>query len=49
MAGRVPEDRRDGLGLGARGTPTFVVDGVRIRTPGSYEEFRSLIDSRLTG
>ncbi|MFC9796922.1 DsbA family protein [Streptomyces sp. NPDC057695] len=45
---RVKADQRDGLALGVRGTPTFFVDGVRIQTPGGYEEFRALIESRLS-
>ncbi|MFC8287818.1 DsbA family protein [Streptomyces cyaneofuscatus] len=40
-------DQRDGLGLGVQGTPTFFVDGLRIPNPGSYEEFRALIEKRL--
>ncbi|MEV8404514.1 thioredoxin domain-containing protein [Streptomyces niveus] len=44
---RVSTDQRDGLGLGVQGTPTFVVDGAKIPAPGSYEEFRDLIESRL--
>ncbi|MBZ3905867.1 MULTISPECIES: DsbA family protein [Streptomyces] len=46
-AGRVRADQRDGLGLGVQGTPTFFVDGTMIRTPGSYEAFKALIDERL--
>lgn len=44
---RVRADQRDGLALGVQGTPTFFVDGVRVRTPGSYEGFKALIDARL--
>ncbi|MEV0779619.1 thioredoxin domain-containing protein [Streptomyces sp. NPDC050428] len=44
---RVRTDQRDGLGLGVQGTPTFVVDGATIPTPGSYDEFRDLIETRL--
>ncbi|MGW2014482.1 DsbA family protein [Streptomyces sp. NPDC001927] len=44
---RVKADQQDGLGLGVQGTPTFFVDGVKIQTPGSYESFKALIDSRL--
>ncbi|QDQ09970.1 DsbA family protein [Streptomyces spectabilis] len=47
-AGRVQADQRDGLGLGARGTPTFVVDGELVPTPGSYEDFKALIEKRLS-
>ncbi|MFJ7988685.1 DsbA family protein [Streptomyces sp. NPDC096351] len=45
---RVRADQRDGLALGVRGTPTFFVDGVRIQTPGTYEDFKALIESRLS-
>ncbi|MEI5103454.1 thioredoxin domain-containing protein [Streptomyces sp. PmtG] len=47
-AGRVQTDQRDGLGIGARGTPTFVVDGARVPTPASYEAFKALIEARLS-
>ncbi|WP_081238918.1 thioredoxin domain-containing protein [Streptomyces viridosporus] len=47
-AGRVQEDQRDGLGLGVQGTPTFFLDGRRIPNPGSYEQFKALIDERLS-
>lgn len=46
-AERIEADQRDGLGLGVQGTPTFFVDGLRIPNPGSYEEFRALIEKRL--
>ncbi|MFE2293010.1 DsbA family protein [Streptomyces sp. NPDC059452] len=46
-AERVEADQRDGLGLGVQGTPTFFVDGLRIATPASYEEFRRLIEEGL--
>ncbi|WP_329295849.1 DsbA family protein [Streptomyces pseudovenezuelae] len=49
VAGRVQDDQSDGLGLGVQGTPTFVVDGTRIQTPGSYQAFKALIDDRLSG
>ncbi len=44
---RVEADQRDGLGLGVQGTPTFFLDGIKIQTPGSYEQFKALIDARL--
>ncbi|MFJ6987200.1 MULTISPECIES: DsbA family protein [unclassified Streptomyces] len=47
VADRVRDDQRDGLGLGVQGTPTFFVDGARIPTPASYEEFAALIEARL--
>ncbi|MYU24840.1 thioredoxin domain-containing protein [Streptomyces sp. SID8352] len=46
-AGRIQEDQRDGLGLGVQGTPTFFLDGRRVANPGSYEEFRALIEEGL--
>ncbi|MFE4537152.1 DsbA family protein [Streptomyces scopuliridis] len=46
-AERVRADQRDGLGLGVQGTPTLFMDGERV-TPGSYEEFKALIDERLS-
>ncbi|MFJ3493695.1 DsbA family protein [Streptomyces sp. NPDC086091] len=49
VADRVRGDQRDGLGLGVQGTPTFFVDGARIPTPASYEEFAALIEARLAG
>ncbi|MEU9191226.1 thioredoxin domain-containing protein [Streptomyces sp. NPDC048484] len=48
VAGRVQDDQRDGLGLGAQGTPTFFVDGEMVATPGSYEAFKALIEARLS-
>ncbi|WP_186780080.1 DsbA family protein [Streptomyces salinarius] len=49
VAGRVESDQRDGLGLGVAGTPTFFVDGEKVVTPQSYEQFKALIDDRLAG
>ncbi|MEW1699759.1 DsbA family protein [Streptomyces sp. NPDC093249] len=46
-AERVRADQRDGLGLGVQGTPTFLVDGIKIATPPTYEAFKALIDARL--
>ncbi|KFF98254.1 DSBA oxidoreductase [Streptomyces scabiei] len=48
VAGRVQDDQRDGLGLGVQGTPTFFLDGEKIPNPGSHEEFKTLIDARLS-
>ena len=47
-AGRIQADQRDGLGLDVQGTPTFFMDGSKIQPPGSYEEFKTLIDNRLS-
>lgn len=46
-AERVKADQRDGLGLGVQGTPTFVVDGVRIQNPATFDAFKKLIDDHL--
>ncbi|MFC8242763.1 DsbA family protein [Streptomyces chartreusis] len=40
------EDRRDGIGLGVQGTPTFFFDGTRMQNPSSYKEFKALIEDR---
>ncbi|MEV8432400.1 DsbA family protein [Streptomyces chartreusis] len=47
VARRVEADQRDGLGLGVQGTPTFFLDGERIDNPGSYEEFKAILDAEL--
>lgn len=46
-AERVRADQRDGLGLGVQGTPAFVVDGVRIQNPATFDAFKKLIDDHL--
>ncbi|MFJ5223713.1 DsbA family protein [Streptomyces sp. NPDC088400] len=46
-AERVRADQRDGLGLGAQGTPTFFIDGEKV-TPGSPQELTALIENRLS-
>ncbi|MCZ4507413.1 thioredoxin domain-containing protein [Streptomyces sp. ActVer] len=48
VAARVQADQRDGLGLNVQGTPTFFLDGEMVATPGSYEAFKALIDTRLS-
>lgn len=48
VAQRVQDDQADGLGLGVQGTPTFFLDGEMLQIPGSYKEFRALIDDRLS-
>ncbi|MGI5166623.1 DsbA family protein [Spirillospora sp. CA-253888] len=47
-AERVDKDRRDGLLLGVRGTPTFFVNGKRPQIT-SYEDFKAAIDAELAG
>jgi protein-disulfide isomerase len=47
-AARVEADRRDGLALGVRGTPTFFVDG-RMLEPRSLDDLRTALDEALAG
>ncbi|OLM21294.1 MULTISPECIES: thioredoxin domain-containing protein [unclassified Pseudonocardia] len=47
-AERVEADRRDGLALGVRGTPTFFVNG-RILEPRSLDDLRAALDEALAG
>ncbi|WP_432043540.1 DsbA family protein [Streptomyces cadmiisoli] len=47
-AERVAADQSDGVGLGVQGTPTFFFDGEAIPNPASYEQFKELIDARLS-
>ncbi|MFF4706442.1 DsbA family protein [Streptomyces sp. NPDC001288] len=49
VAARIRVDQRDGVALGVRGTPTFLVDGEPIAAPDSYEAFTALVDDRLAG
>jgi protein-disulfide isomerase len=48
VAQRVQDDQAEGLGLGVQGTPTFFLDREMIQIPGSYKEFKALIDNRLS-
>ncbi|MCF2533294.1 DsbA family protein [Yinghuangia soli] len=45
-AERVDRDRRDGLALGVQGTPTFFLNGERLKV-GSYEQFKAALDNAL--
>jgi protein-disulfide isomerase len=45
-AERVDRDRRDGLALGVQGTPTFFLNGERLKV-GSYEQFKAALDTAL--
>ncbi|OLL74828.1 Periplasmic thiol:disulfide interchange protein DsbA [Pseudonocardia sp. Ae168_Ps1] len=47
-AERVEADRRDGLALGVRGTPTFFVNG-RMLEPRSLDDLRTALDEALAG
>lgn len=44
---RVERDVESGLALGARGTPTFILNGERIDNPQGYEAFVALIEAEL--
>lgn len=44
---RVERDVESGLALGARGTPTFILNGKRIDNPQGYEAFIALIEAEL--
>ncbi|MER7760316.1 thioredoxin domain-containing protein [Streptomyces sp. NPDC097619] len=45
-AERIAYDQRDGAGLKVQGTPTFFVEGTRVR-PRGYEDFKLILDERL--
>jgi len=47
VKGRVITDRNSGNQLGVNGTPTFFLNGEKIRNPRGYEEFKSLIEKAL--
>ncbi|SDP62028.1 Protein-disulfide isomerase [Pedococcus dokdonensis] len=47
-AERVERDRKDGLALGVKGTPTFFLNGKQIE-PASVEDFHAQIDAALKG
>jgi|SRR3990170_8772807 len=46
-ADNVQSDYQSGLRLGISSTPTFFLNGTRIKNPGSYEELKSLIQSAI--
>ncbi|MEQ3549040.1 thioredoxin domain-containing protein [Pseudonocardia nematodicida] len=48
VAQRIQDDRADGLALGARGTPTFFVDGELVE-PRTYEDLTGALDAALAG
>lgn len=45
---RVERDRKDGLALGVKGTPTFFLNGKQLQ-PTSVEDFQAQIDAALGG
>lgn len=44
---RVENDFKRGFEAGINSTPTFILNGAKIQTPGSYEEFRALLDKAI--
>lgn len=44
----VEEDYNEGLKARVNGTPTFFLNGSRISNPSNYDEFKSLIESKLS-
>jgi len=47
VSAKVNADLQEGTKLGVRGTPTFYVNGLRITNPGTYNEFKSIIDRAI--
>jgi protein-disulfide isomerase len=45
---KVKNDYFGGDDLGIQGTPTFILNGEKINTPKSYDQFRKLIQSKLS-
>jgi protein-disulfide isomerase len=44
---RVQRDVDGGMALGARGTPTFILNGEKIENPQGYEPFKALIEAKI--
>ncbi len=47
LKSRVLEDKSQGIEIGVNGTPTFFLNGKKIKNPRGYEAFKSLIDEAL--
>ena len=43
----IKDSEREALAEGMNSTPTFVLNGVKIKNPNSYEDFKKLIDNEL--
>jgi protein-disulfide isomerase len=43
LKSRIARDRSSGINLGIQGTPTFFLDGKKIKNPRGYEEFKALL------
>ncbi len=46
---KVNDDMNDAIRIGVNATPTFFVDGKVITNPGSYEQFKAIIDEAAAG
>lgn len=44
---KVSADYNGGVGFGVNSTPTFFLNGEKLRNPGSYEEFKAVIQAGL--
>lgn len=44
---KVDRDQQDGNSLGVNSTPTFFLDGEKIKNPGSFEDFQTLIKAAI--
>lgn len=45
---KIDNDLKSGLKAGVEGTPTFFLNGKKIKSPQNYEEFKKLIDDTFT-
>jgi protein-disulfide isomerase len=46
---KVAAERDEGIDIGINSTPTFFVNGKVIKTPSSYDEFKTIIQSAASG
>ncbi len=47
IAEKIRRDQKHGMSVGVGGTPTFFLNGAAIQTPGSLQEFKTLIEAAL--
>lgn len=46
---KIDADQKSGNRSGVQGTPTFFLNGLKIQSPRSYDEFKQVIDKALSG
>lgn len=46
---KIENDRTDGIKIGVNSTPSFFINGKSIINPAGYEEFKTLIDTTISG